>query len=416
MRVPSILCLLFSCFVASHLSADWKEFRGPTGQGASSATGLPVNWSDSENVLWKSEVDGLAWSSPVIVGKHVYMTTAVSNDETDHTLNLVCLNVETGDLNWSKEIFELDGEHKIHKKNSYASPTPIIEDDRIYTHFGPYGTACLSLDGSVIWKQKIEYSPVHGNGGSPALAGQSLIICCDGSDQQFVVGLDKGNGEILWKTDRATDPQKGFSFSTPLVIEIKGKQQAICPGSDAVFAYEPATGDEIWRVDYPGGFSVTPRPVYGQGLVYVCTGFMKPSLLAIDPTGNGNVTETHLKWRIDRQMPHSPSPILVEDNLYVVSDKGIASCIDAKSGEVRWQERLGGNYSASPLSANGNVYFQDEDGTTIVVKASPEFEEISRNSIGKNERTFASYAIEGDTLLLRSEKHLYRIGDLTKSK
>ncbi|MBT5017308.1 MAG: PQQ-binding-like beta-propeller repeat protein [Planctomicrobium sp.] len=406
-------CGIF-CLLSQTTMADWKEFRGPTGQGEVTGAKLPVSWSDTDNVLWKSELEGLAWSSPVIVGDQVYLTSAVNIGEEQLSLRLLSVDLSTGDVNWDKEVFELEGKVKIHKKNSHASPTPIIEDDRIYVHFGPYGTACLSLKGEVIWKQKLEYKPVHGNGGSPALAGDVLVICCDGGDKQFVIGLDKSNGEILWNSNRDTDPKKGFSFSTPLIIEVDGQVQAVCPGSDAVFAYDPKTGDEIWRCDYPGGYSVTPRPVYGQGLVFVCTGFNKPLLLAIDPAGSGNVTETHLKWELDRQMPHSPSPILVGEELYVVSDSGIASCIEAKTGEIHWQERVEGKYSASPTAANGLVYFQDEEGTTVVVKAAKEFEEVSRNSIGSNERTFASFAVEGNSLLLRSENHLYRIGDAAK--
>ncbi len=401
-----ILLVTFSQFA----NADWKEFRGPTGQGHTQATGLPVNWSETENILWKSKVDGLAWSSPVVVGDKVYLTTAVKGEGDEHSFRLLCLHVQYGKLLWEEEIFAPVGKLKMHKKNSQASPTPIIDGDRIYLHFGPYGTACFSLDGEEIWKQKFEYRPVHGTGGSPAIAGNVLVICCDGGDQQFVVGLDKANGEILWKTDRDTDPKKGFSFSTPLIIEVDSKTQAVCPGSDAVFAYDPQTGKEIWRVDYPGGYSVIPRPIYGQGLVFICTGYNKPTLLAIDPTGSGNVTETHLKWKIEKQMPHSPSPLLVGEELYVVSDKGIGSCIDAKTGEIHWQERLEGNYSASPMFAEGRVYFQDENGTTIIVEASKEYTELARNSLNEDERTFASYAVEGNSLLLRSENHLYRIG------
>ncbi len=405
------LCLAMLIICSQAACADWKEFRGPTGQGEAPASKLPINWSGTENVLWKSKVDGLAWSSPVILGDKVYLTTAVENESEGHNLNLVCLNVNSGKLLWEKTVIQQQGKAKVHKKNSHASPTPIIEDNRIYVHFGPYGTACTTLEGEVIWKQQLEYRPVHGNGGSPVLAGNVLIFCCDGGDQQFVVGLDKSTGEIRWKTDRDTEAQKGFSFSTPLLIDAGGRTQVVCPGSDAVFSYDPQTGKEIWRVDYPGGFSVVPRPVFGQGLVFICTGFNTPSLLAIDPTGTGNVTETHLKWKITRKMPNSPSPLLVGEELYVVSDSGFATCIDAKTGEIHWQERIGGNYTASPMVANGKIYFQDEDGTTVVVNASKKFEEITRNSIGKDERTFASYAIEGDSLLLRSEHHLYRIGE-----
>ena len=390
--------------------ADWNEFRGPTGQGIADAKHLPIQWSESNGLLWKVPVDGVAWSSPVVAGDRVYLTSAVADGDDTQSLRLVCLNLDSGLTSWSEELFRQSGSVQVHKKNSHASPTPIVEGNRIYTHFGPHGTACVSLDGKIIWKQKLEYRPVHGNGGSPALAGRILVICCDGGDEQFVVGLNTGNGDILWRTERETDPQKGFSFCTPLIIEIEGRQQAICPGSDAVFAYDPQNGDEIWRVDYPDGYSVTPRPVYGNGLVYVCTGFNRPLLLAIDPRGDGNVTDTHVRWSVDRKIPKSPSPILIGEEIYTVSDDGFASCIDALNGEVLWQERLGGNFSASPLAANGAIYFQDELGTTIVVKASREFKEIARSSLGDGERTYASFAIAGESILLRSEHHLYRIG------
>jgi outer membrane protein assembly factor BamB len=260
-----------------------------------------------------------------------------------------------------------------------------------------------------VWKKKLEYLPTHGNGGSPALANDLLIICCDGHDVQYVVGIEKQTGNLRWKTRRETLSEKGFSFGTPLVLEINGRNQAICPGSDAVYSYDPATGKEIWHVDYPGGYSVIPRPVYGNGLVYICTGYNKPKLLAIDPTGAGDVTETHVRWTIEKQVPHTPSPLLVGRNLFFVSDKGIAHCVDALTGESHWQERLGGNYSASPLEAGGRVYFQDENGTGIVVAATAEFQELARNHLPEEERTFASYAIDDDALFLRSEKHLYRI-------
>ena len=412
--ITSIITALIFCISTGATSADWKEFRGPTGQGESQASNLPIKWSETTNVVWKTEVPGLAWSSPVVVGGRTYLTTAVETADQTYSLRLVCLNLESGKVNWSKELFTQEGKVQFHKKNSHASPTPIIDGNQIYVHFGPHGTAAVSLEGEILWKQKLEYRPVHGNGGSPALAEGVLVICCDGGDKQFVVGLDKSNGEIAWRSERDTDPKKGFSFSTPLIINVNGQQQAVCPGSDAVFAYNPANGETIWRVDYPNGYSVTPRPVYGQGLVYVCSGFNTPVLYAIDPTGEGNVTESHVKWKIERRMPHSPSPILVGEELYVVSDKGIGTCIDAKTGEIHWQERLEGNYSASPLAANGLVYFQDENGTTVVVEAGKEFKEVARNRLGENDRTFASYAVEGNSLLLRSESSLYRIADLSE--
>lgn len=409
----SLLTFLLPGFLAANpAQADWPQFRGPTGQGHAESQRLPTEWSATQNVAWKQPVPGLAWSSPAIVDGKIYLTTAAeegSGDEKSVTLGAVCLDADTGKSLWSRQIFTHTGDVAIHKKNSHASPSPIVEGEALFVHFGPHGTARLTLDGNVVWKQKLDYSPVHGNGGSPALAENLLIICCDGGDEQYVVGLDQKSGDIVWKTERDTSPDRGFSFGTPLVISAAGRQQAICPGSDAVFAYEPATGKEIWRVRYEGGYSVIPRPVFGNGLVYVCTGYNRPSLLAIDPTGTGDVTQTHLRWQTDRQVPHSASPVLVDQLLFFVADKGIARCVDAVSGEGHWEERLGGNFSASPLHADGKVYFQDETGTATVVAAAPEFRVIAKNQITEDERTFASYAVSDHALFIRTESHLFRI-------
>ncbi len=401
---------------------EWTEFRGPTGQGLSTATGLPRHWSETENVAWKVRLPGSAWSSPVVAQDRIYLTAAIPQGEGDpppHSLRALCLNAADGQVIWDQEVFEQEGGESIevHKKNSHASPTPVIEGDRLYVHFGPHGTACLNADdGYVLWKtNELKYGPTHGSGGSPAISGDLLIICCDGHDEQYVVGLNKHTGEIAWKTPRNTEPARGFSFCTPLLLDANGQQQAICPGSDAVFAYEPQSGRELWRVRYEGGYSVVPRPVYGHGLVYVCTGFGDERLLAIDPSGAGDVTDTHVRWSIGRAVPRSPSLLLVGSELYFVDDKGIATCVDAPTGEVHWQQRLGGNFSASPLYAEGCVYFQDETGTATLIKAGTTFEEIATNHLGaEGERTFASYAVIDDGLLIRSENDLYRIEEPKK--
>lgn len=405
MRTTLLTCLL--SFAAATTLADWPEFRGPLANGHTSETNLPIHWSAAENVAWRQDLPGLAWSSPVIAKGHVYLTTAVEDGE-EYSLRALCLSTATGEVQWNHELFRQPLKVEFHKKNSHASPTPVIDGDRLYVHFGPHGTACLNLSGEVIWRQKLEYGPTHGNGGSPALAGNVLVICCDGHDVQYVAGLNRTNGDIVWKTPRETEPKKGFSFSTPLILNVNDQWQAICPGSEAVIAYVPETGEEIWRCNYPGGYSVTPRPVYGSGLVFVCTGYDKPNLLAIDPTGQGDVTATHLKWQTDKAVPHAPSLVHVNDQVFLVSDKGIASCLDAKTGEQHWQERLGGNFSASPLYANGHIYFQDENGTTTVVAAEPEFREVARNNL-VDERTYASYAISDGAIFLRSENSLFRI-------
>lgn len=400
-------------FIASILSsvahAQWPQFRGPGGMGHADATGLPLRWNEEENVAWKTSVAGLGWSSPVVHQGRIFLTTATDTDDGGKSLRLVCLDAEGGKIVWDKELFTQPEPVRIHAKNSHASPTPLVVGDKLVVHFGPHGTACTTFDGEVVWKKVLPYSPQHGNGGSPAIAGDVLIICCDGSDEQYVVGLDAVTGDIRWRTERDTEPMKGFSFATPLVTTIDGVAQAICPGSDAVFAYDPGTGREIWRVDYPGGYSVIPRPVHAAGLVFVSSGYDKPSLYAIDPLGRGNVTETHVRWKLDRGAPHTPSVLVVGDELYCVSDGGVAACFDAKSGTERWRERLGGNYSASPFHSNGVVYFQNETGEAVLIKAGPVFEEIARNRLGDGERTFASYAVDGRSLIIRSEKAVYRI-------
>lgn len=414
MRILSLLLLILGLTGPAN-AENWTEFRGPDGQGHANAANLPSEWSATKNVSWKTPLKGLAWSSPVIWGNRIFVTDAVTTDD-QMSLRTLCLDADSGKIIWDKEIFNRPTTGPIsqmHKKNSHASPTPVLEADRIYVHYGPNGTACLDFDGNVLWKtSKLKYQPQHGNGGCPAVAGDLLIICCDGRDIQYVVGLEKTTGEIRWKTMRDTEPGKGFSFCTPLVINVNGQQQAICPGSCKVFAYEPATGKTIWSVDYGQGYSVVPRPVYGNGFIYVCSGFNKASLFAIDPTGKGDVTETHVKWKRDRGIPKSPSILLVEDELYFVDDGGIATSVNAITGEQIWMQRLGGKFSASPLLADGKIYFQSEGGESIVIRPGKTYDEIARNRLWpKNDptRTFASLSVADSALFLRSEKALYRI-------
>lgn len=413
-RLISSVVVLFVCGQVP--AAEWTEFRGPTGQGISDEVGLPLNWSETENVAWKTPLPGLGWSSPVVSQGKIFVTTSVDlpaegEKPEAHELRGICVNAATGAVEWNIELFHREGELKMHSKNSHASGTPLIDGHVIYFHFGPHGTACVKTDGEVVWKnEELVYAPQHGTGGSPALVDDLLVICCDGADQQFVVGLEKTTGKIRWKTPRDTKPNRGFSFCTPLIISVNGQKQAVCPGSNTVFAYEPATGKEIWRCQYGGGYSVVPRPIFAEGLVFVSSSYDKPNLLAIDPTGTGDITETHIRWQTDKQAPHNPSMVAVGGLLFFVSDGGIATCADAKTGEVHWQERVEGNYSASPTAAGGRVYFQDENGKAVIVAASKTFEVLATNKFAEGERTFASYGVIDKSFLVRSEHHLYRIG------
>jgi len=409
----SVLVCCLSGFNSNARAGDWPQFRGPTGQGISTATDVPTQWSPTKNVTWKTPIPGKGWSSPIVYQGRIYLTTAVKPPGAtgnERSLRALCLDAQTGKTLWNIEVFQQPDSElaSIHRKNSHASSTPIAEGKYVYLHFGTQGTACLTLDGKTVWKtRKLKYDPRHGNGNSPVIVDDLLIINCDGYDVQYIVALDKTTGNIRWKKDRPdVGTEKGFSFATPLVIETGGNKQVISPASDQVVAYEPSTGNSIWTLRYDG-FSVIPRPVYAHGMAFFSTGYMRPKLLAVETGGKGDVTDSHLKWSIARGAPNTPSPLVVGRELYFVSDKGVASCVDARTGTTHWRRRLGGNFSASPLYADGNIYFQSEDGVTTVVKAGKTFQEVAKNAL--EERTFASIAVADQALFIRTETQLYRI-------
>ncbi|HXJ58960.1 MAG TPA: PQQ-binding-like beta-propeller repeat protein [Verrucomicrobiae bacterium] len=404
--IPTVLSA--KAALGASLASDWPEFRGSTGQGMVSGN-LPLEWTTSRNVAWKITVPGQGWSSPVLSGERLFLTTAVK-ESAKLSLRVLALDPETGRQIWDVEVFAVEAGKApgIHTKNSNASPTPLLAGDRLYVHFGHHGTACLDKSGKILWRSDVlKYPPVHGNGGSPVLVGSALIFSCDGATNPFVAALDKHSGKVLWKTARETSAKKKFSFSTPLVISVNGQTQIISPGSGAVCAYDPADGHEIWRVRYGEGYSVVPRPVFGAGLLFISSGFDRPVVMAIRPDGHGDVTDTHVAWSLSKGGPSTPSLLLVGEDLYVVSDGGIASCVEAKTGRVRWQERLGGNYSASPIHAGGRVYCTNEEGTTVVLKAGAKFEILATNALG--ERTLASPAAADGALFIRTENHLFKI-------
>lgn len=407
---PVIWVLPLLC-AARSAAADWPEFRGPTGQGHATADALPIEWDTERNVRWKAAVPGHGWSSPVAGGGLVFLTTGLLESGDTPSLRALAFDLATGAPRWNTEVFapaETTAQ-AIHKKNSLASPTPLLAGDRLYVHFGHHGTACLDLTGRIVWRNRdLGYEPVHGNGGSPVLAGDRLIFTADGARDPAVIALDKHTGRLAWKTPRHVTVKQPFSFATPLLIAVDGRPQVIAPGSGAVIAYDPQDGRELWRVRYGNGYSVIPRPVFAHGLIFVATGFGKPDLLAIRPGGSGDVTDTHIAWRTSKNAPLTPSLLVAGDELYAVSDTGIATCFDARTGQVHWEERVEGNYSASPLAAGGRIYFQNETGTGTVLQAGRAFAKVATNKLG--ERTFASYAVAGGSLLLRSERHLYRIG------
>lgn len=384
--------------------AEWPEFRGPGAQGHSPARGLPLEWSETSNIAWKVPVAGLGWSTPVIANGRVWLTTAV--EQRGVSLRAIAFDAATGREVVNVEVFKIPADRRdINPKNSWASPTPVIDGDRIYVHFGADGTAALTYAGEIVWKNRFEYQSQHGAGGSPIVYRDLLIFSCDGSDAAFVIALDKHTGKTKWKTNRGYPADQ--AYTTPLVIRVGDQDQLISVGAFRARSYDPLTGKEIWRVRYDDGFSNVPRPVFAHGLVYITTGFQQPELMAIRPDGRGDVTKTHVAWSLKRGAPLTPSPIVVGDELYIVNDGGIASCIDAKTGSVIWQSRLGGTYSASPVYADGRLYFPAEQGVTTVIAPGKEARRLATNRLDGGH--LASMAVAGGAIFLRSDTHLYRI-------
>lgn len=403
----SIVFLL--CCANRAFAQGWPDFRGPGGQGHSSERGLPLEWSESRNVGWKTAVPGLGWSSPVVANGKVWITTAV--EQRGISLRAIAFDVVSGREVVNVEVFKIPTDRRgINPKNSWASPTPVLDGDRVYVHFGADGTAALSSSGEILWKARFDYQSQHGAGGSPIVHGDLLIVNCDGSDVAFVIALDKTTGKTRWKTNRGVPADQ--AYTTPIVIRAADRDQLISVGAFRARAYDPLTGQEIWRVRYDEGFSNVPRPVFAHGLVFIATGFQQPELLAVRPDGTGDVTKTHVAWTLKRGAPLTPSPLIVGDELYLVNDGGIASCIEARSGAVIWQQRLGGTYSASPVFADGRIYFLAEQGVTTVIAPGRDFRRLATNPLDGG--LLASMAISSGSIFLRTDSHLYRITEIPR--
>jgi outer membrane protein assembly factor BamB len=410
--VKKLLVLLLIAGASALAQAeDWPQFRGPTGQGHATERNLPLEWSETHNIIWKVPVPGLGWSSPAVANGLVWLTTVVESKErrgrVSASLRALAYDIATGRELVNVEVFRLDDAGYVNPKNSRASPTPIVDGDRVYVHFGAEGTAAVSTSGEILWTTHLRYESQHGNGGSPTLYRDLLIVNCDGNGgEAYVIALETATGKTRWKTARRRPADQ--AYSTPLVITVGQQDQLVSVGAYRAAAYEPLTGQEIWRVSYGDGFSNVPRPVFGQGLVFIATGFQTPSLMAVRPDGKGDVTRSHVAWTIARGAPYTPSPLLVGNDLYYVSDTGVLSLADAMSGQIVWQQRLGGNYSASPVFADGRIYFQSEEGMTTVITPGREFKRLAVNRL--DGATLASMAVSNGSFYIRSHTHLYRIG------
>ena len=402
--------------------ADWTEFRGPLGTGhIPDGQAMPGEWSESKNIDWKAALPGRAWSSPVISGDTIWLTTA---DEKGHKLTALAVDAGSGEIVFEKQLFHIEKPQYAHKFNTYASPTPIIEGDRVYLTWGSPGTACLDANTKkMLWKQDdFECDHFRGSGSSPIIHGNLLILTFDGADLQYMAALDKRTGKTVWRTERSVDFQdlgadgKPFrdgdmrkGYSTPLVIRHGGKTQLISIGAMACYAYEPETGKELWRITERAQHSASTRPVYGHGLLFYPTGFAKGQLLAVDPGAKGEAADTHIKWRLKRSVSNKPSILLIGDYIYMIADGGVASCVEARTGKVAWSERVGGNYSASPITDGKRIFFLSEEGKTTVVAAKPEFKVLATNQLDGG--FMASPAVHRDALILRTKTHLYRVAN-----
>ncbi|KLU03029.1 putative serine/threonine protein kinase afsK [Rhodopirellula islandica] len=406
-------------FDSSHNRAhaeEWSIFRGPSGNGIADAdASVPTEWSPEKNVAFRTELPGEGWSSPVIANGRIFVSAAIPADsesdssKTEFDLTLIVLDANSGKLLKSVPLMQQTAEKsaRIHKKNSHASPTPIVEGNRVFVHFGYQGTACVDLDGKLIWKNRdLFFKPVHGNGGTPVLVDDKLIFTCDGASDPKVVALDAATGKIAWEVKRPIDAKRKFSFCTPLTIVVDGQKQVIAPGSDCVLALDPANGNVIWQVRY-SGYSVIPKPIYHNGLVYLSTSYDTPSMLAIDPTGSGDVTDTHLKWSLNKNVPHTPSMLADDEFIYSVSDDGIAMCVEAATGDIVYKKRVGGGFSSSPILVGNKIYYTNESGVTTVVATGPDYKVLAENDLG--ERTLASAAVDGNALIMRTADAIYRI-------
>jgi outer membrane protein assembly factor BamB len=411
------LLLLGAFSIAAGADDNWPEFRGPTGDGRSSATSLPTQWSENQNVRWKTAIHDKGWSSPVIWDKQIWVTTATEKGD---KLYAVGLDRETGKVLHDLLVFEVsrpdpkDPYHVWKGYNSYASPTPAIEEGHIYVHYGVGGTACIDTQtGKILWKRNdLPCNHHRGAASSPVLFEDLVILTFDGFDQQYLIALNKKTGETVWKRDRDFHAEKvdgdlRKAYSTPSLIAVGQEKQLVSASAGSTGAYNPKTGEEIWRVVH-GGMNSSVRPVFAQGLVFTCSSDGGLQLVAIKPEGKGNITKSNIAWTSSKGVPNRSSPIVVDDKMFMVNSGGIVTCISLKDGKEINKTRLeakGAKFSSSPILSEGKIFTFDENGNGYVVAATPELELIGTNKLAAGCR--GSPAAVGHSLFARTDTHLY---------
>ena len=409
----SSLCLLIAITAIGPAHADdWTRFRGANGQGVSGETNLPLRWSSTENVVWKTPIPGNAWSSPIVSGDRVFLTTTT---EEGKVCRVICVNRKSGDIQWNKEVHRQELRAK-RAQNSYATPTPVTDGKKVYCVFSDGTVVAVDFQGEVVWKNsEVTFHSLHGLGASPLLVGDQLIMPFDGSsaeenkvgwkipwEKAVVLSLDTATGAVRWKGSRG---MSRVGHVTPVLVD-DGKQ-VVSAGGDRVQGHDVETGDRIWSI-YSQGEGVTPSPVLGEGLIFTSSGFEEPTLRAIRTGGEGDVTETHIAWEQKKGVPALPSLLYVDPYLYTITRDNILHCIEAASGEVVWLKRLDGAYSASPVYADGRIYVLSEEGVTLVLRPGGKYDEIARNTI--DEKCMASMAVSQGQFFIRTAENLYCIG------
>ena len=416
----SLFTLLFWFGLSVQSQENWTHLRGSKLDGHSVSAQAPVTWSETDHILWKTEIRGVAWSSPIVFGDQVWTSSATQNGK---ELFAVCTDFNSGKILKELMLFKPDSVQHIHPTNSYATSTPCIEDGFVYVHFGTYGTACVDTHTfEIIWtRTDLNCDHMQGAASSPIIYKDLLILHIEGTDVQYLIALDKRSGKTIWKTERPHDiymkaePTFRKAFCTPIVVEVNGKDQLISNGSQLCIAYEPETGKEIWQVFY-GDDSTVSMPLRYGGLVFVNSGWMFPKggafycrLLAVDPTGTGDVTKTHVPWEVDVDVPQISTPVIVDSLIYMVHERGDLTCLNARDGRVIWKTKLKDQFNASVLYSSGNIYMFSVKGKAYVIKPGLTFQLIAENQLDGTIK--ATPAIVRDNIILRTDKFLYRIGN-----
>ena len=410
-------CILLLITVAScvviEANEQWSQFRGHYGNGIIKSTSAPINWSENTNIDWKTPIHDRGWSSPVIWNDQIWMTTATKEG---NKMYAICVNKLSGKIEHDIHVFDVKSPQAITNENTYASPTPVVEEGRVYVHFGTYGTACISTkDGQILWKRRdlnCDHEIGAGPASSPFIYNNFLIFNVDGRDVQYVIALNKETGQTAWKTNRSVDfsdvqINQRKAYGTPFIIPRGNSNQMVSIGAKGVYSYDPENGKELWKAEHRG-WSIAPRPVYGEGLVFTMIDRDRPEMWAINPNGSGDITETHIQWKETKRMPPRASPIIIKGLLFVVDRNGYISCIEAKTGKSIWQKRIKGRFSASPILANNLIYFFNEDTVCTIIKPTRELVIVAENKLS-SDKLMATPAFDENSIYIRTENNLYRI-------